>query len=85
MLIDVDGVSGEYEVTGDGPLAILVASPVARVETYRQAAARLSRSFRVFTVGLPGSGRGHRLPAGVVPDRAGAGERTRLGPSYIRG
>jgi pimeloyl-ACP methyl ester carboxylesterase len=43
---------------------VLLATSLARAESYRTTAARLSRTFRVFTVGLPGSGRGERLTPG---------------------
>jgi pimeloyl-ACP methyl ester carboxylesterase len=59
--VEGGGIPGACEATGTGPPLVLIASPLARVETYRPTAARLARTFRVFAVGLPGSGRGARL------------------------
>lgn len=64
MIIEVGGVRGGYEVAGDGPPLVLLASPVARAETYRATAECLARSFRVHTVELPGSGQAECLPEG---------------------
>lgn len=64
VIAEVDGTRGVYEVSGQGPPAVLLASPVARAETYRPTAAHLARTFRVFTVGLPGCGGGDRLRPG---------------------
>jgi pimeloyl-ACP methyl ester carboxylesterase len=56
MIVEVNGVRGVYEATGDGPPLVLLASPVARAKTYRTTADCLARTFRVITVELPGSG-----------------------------
>lgn len=64
MNIEVQGTRGVYEVTGDGPPLVLLASPVARAAPYRTTAASLGRSFRVYTVELPGCGRGGSVGAG---------------------
>jgi hypothetical protein len=53
--VEVGGVRGVCEVSGDGPPLVLIATPLARAESYRTTAARLSRTFRVFAVGLPGA------------------------------
>lgn len=64
MFVETRGVWGEYEVVGGGPPAVLLASPLALPATYRPTARALGRSFRVSTVGFPGSGRGERLRSG---------------------
>lgn len=64
MEIEVNGVRGVYEVAGGGAPLVLLASPVARAKTYRPTAAALARSFRVYTVELPGSGWAGSVGAG---------------------
>ncbi len=61
MRIEVNGIRGLYEEVGDGPPLVLIASPVALAKTYRPTAKLLARTFRVFTLELPGSGRAERL------------------------
>jgi pimeloyl-ACP methyl ester carboxylesterase len=58
---DVNGHRGGYAVTGAGPPVVLLASPLALAATYRPTADRLGRAHRVYTVEMPGSGRGSRV------------------------
>jgi pimeloyl-ACP methyl ester carboxylesterase len=78
---EVGGYRGWYTVTGGGPPAVLLASPLALAATYRPTARRLGRSHRVHTVQMPGSGRGSRVPRWGVAEYAGwaAGFLDRLG------
>ena len=64
MEIEVNGTRGVYEVAGNGPPLVLLASPLARAKTYRPVAASLGRTFRVYTVELPGSGWAGPIGAG---------------------
>ncbi len=61
---DVGGYRGWYAVTGDGPPAVLLASPLALAVSYRDTAFYLGRGHRVYTVAMPGSGRGSSVPTG---------------------
>jgi pimeloyl-ACP methyl ester carboxylesterase len=69
MLVEVGGFRGLYEVVGEGPPVVLLASPLARAKTYRPTAARLARSFRVFTVEMPGSGWADSVGKGWLVER----------------
>lgn len=72
MFIAVKNVRGVYEVTGNGPPLVLIASPLARAKTYRTTAESLARIFRVYIVELPGSGQADSVGAGwSVEDYAG--------------
>lgn len=79
--VDVDGVRGWYAATGAGPPVVLLASPLALAATYRPTARRLGRSQLVYTVQMPGSGRGSRVTGWGVAEYAGwaAGFLDRLG------
>jgi pimeloyl-ACP methyl ester carboxylesterase len=59
--LDVGGERGRFLVEGEGPPLVLLASQLVLARSYCPAAEELRRSFRVFTVELPGSGGGSRV------------------------
>jgi pimeloyl-ACP methyl ester carboxylesterase len=60
----VNGIRGRYDVIGNGPTIVLLASPLARGKSYRSTATALAPLFRVITVELPGSGRASSVGTG---------------------
>lgn len=76
--ITVLGLRGSYTTAGDGPPAVLLASPLALARTYRPTVAALARTFRVYAVEMPGSGSSDR-----VPPRWGLDEYTRWAAGFL--
>ncbi len=61
--ISVGGVQGWNAVSGPfhAPPVVVLATPLAGIGAYRPTCERLSRSHRVYAVGMPGCGRSERL------------------------
>jgi pimeloyl-ACP methyl ester carboxylesterase len=88
--IEIDGVTGGYADLGDGPVAVLLASPFSTMAVYRPAVEALAKFFRLIPVELPGSGRWPPLRARWGFDEyarwvAGLLDRLNLGPVVLVG
>jgi pimeloyl-ACP methyl ester carboxylesterase len=69
--VDMGGHRGWYAADGAGPPLVLLASPLALAATYRPTVLCLSRTHHIYTVQMPGSGRGSRLAGWGVAEYAG--------------